>query len=76
MSITSNFLLLGNTALNLKLNLCLFVIVLRSKKKNKPTGDTQFLCVCTPLDNISYCFPKHHCPGVLRQGLISPVFAK
>lgn len=62
MSVTSNFLLLENTALNLKLNLCLFVIVLSSKeKKNKPTGDTQFLCVYTPLDNISYCFPKHHC---------------
>lgn len=46
MSITSNFLLLENAALNLKLNLCLFVIVLSSKEeKKKPTGDTVFMCV-------------------------------
>lgn len=77
MSITSNFLLLENTALNLKLNLCLFVIVLSSKEEKKSQQETPnfYVCIClwTTLATVSqstivWCFETG--------SFTSPVFAK
>lgn len=77
MSITSNFLLLENAALNLKLNLCLFVIVLSSKEEKKKANRRHSFYVCIRLwttlatvsqSTIVWCFETG--------SFTSPVFAK